>query len=130
MGQSYKELEIYKLSMKLMGDVHTVSLNDLPKFEMYEEGSQIRRSSKSIVSNIVEGYGRRYYKKEFIKFLTYAAASCDETKGHLEILYETGSLTKKVFDPLMDRYKKLGRKIYNFRKTVIKQHNNYKTPGD
>ena len=77
MGQSYKELEIYKLSMKLMGDVHTVSLNDLPKFEMYEEGSQIRRSSKSIVSNIVEGYGRRYYKKEFIKFLTYAAASCE-----------------------------------------------------
>jgi len=41
----------------------------LPKFEMYEEGSQIRRSAKSVAANIVEGYGRRRYKQEFIRFL-------------------------------------------------------------
>ncbi|MEW6570601.1 MAG: four helix bundle protein [Nitrospirota bacterium] len=76
--------------------VHKITLEELPKFEMYEEGSQIRRSSKSIVSNIVEGFGRRRYKNEFIQFLTYSIASCDETKVHLEILYQTGSL-KKIF---------------------------------
>ena len=43
---------------------------DLPKFEMFEEGSQIRRSSKSVRSNIVEGYGKRHYKNDFIRFLT------------------------------------------------------------
>ena len=36
-----------------------MTLDNLPKFEMYEEGSQIRRSSKAVASNIVEGFGRR-----------------------------------------------------------------------
>jgi four helix bundle protein len=58
---------------------------------MYEEGSQIRRSSKSVKSNIVEGYGRRRYKQEYIKFITYALASNDETLDHLETLFETVS---------------------------------------
>jgi len=52
--KSYKDLEIYKLSHSLAVGVHKMTLKELPKFEMYEEGSQIRRSSKSIVSNIVE----------------------------------------------------------------------------
>jgi len=51
----------------------------LPQFEMYEEGSQLRRSSKSVTANIVEGYGRRKYKAELLKFMIYAHASCDET---------------------------------------------------
>jgi four helix bundle protein len=51
----------------------------LPKFAFYEQGSQIRRSSKSVKDTIVEGYGRRKYKAEYIKYLTYAIASCDET---------------------------------------------------
>jgi len=55
----------------------------LPKFEMYEEGSQIRRSSKSVSNNIVEGFGRRKYKQEFIRFLTFSLGSCDETIEHL-----------------------------------------------
>ncbi|MGH7791366.1 MAG: four helix bundle protein, partial [Thermodesulfobacteriota bacterium] len=89
---------------------------------MYEEGSQIRRSSKSIVSNIVEGFGRRRYKNEFIQFLTYAIASCDETKAHLEILYETRSFKKEAFDALFHAYQELGAKLFNFRDTVIKSH--------
>ena len=124
--QSYKDLEVYQLAMKLMAEIHMMSLNELPKFEMYEEGSQIRRSSKSIVSNIVEGFGRRYYKKEFIRFLTYAVASCDETKGHLEMLCETGSLNRNIFNSLIEEYKTLGRKLYNFRKSIIEQHNAFR----
>jgi four helix bundle protein len=65
----------------------------LPKFELFEEGQQIRRSSKSVKSTIVEGYGRRRYKNEFIKFLVYAQASNDEPIDHLETLFETGSFT-------------------------------------
>lgn len=120
---SYKHLEIYQLGKELAVKVHRISLDGLPKFEIYEEGSQIRRSSKSIVANIIEGFGRRRYKNEFIQFLTYAIASCDETKGHLEMLYETGSLSKAVFDDLHGSYEKLGSKLYNFRESVIKKHN-------
>ena len=88
---SYRDLEIYKLSYDLAIKIHKMSLK-LPKYEMYEEGSQIRRSSKGITSCIVEGYGRKKYKAEFVKFLIYAHASCDETIDHLETLFETGSL--------------------------------------
>ncbi len=59
---SYKNLDIWKLSRELVIDIHKMTLTELPKFEMYETGSQIRRSSKSVKANIVEGYGRRSYK--------------------------------------------------------------------
>ena len=74
------------------------------------------------MSNIVEGFGRRRYKNEFIQFLTYAIASCDETKVHLEILHETGSLKKDVFEELFHGYEELGAKLFNFREAVIRSH--------
>ena len=52
-----------------------MTLTKLPKFEMYEEGDQIRGSSKSVKSTIVKGYGRRKYQQEYKRFLTYAIAS-------------------------------------------------------
>ena len=61
---SYRDLDIYKISLELFYIVHPSSLK-LPKYEMYELGSQIRRSSDSVVTNIVEGYGRKKYKADF-----------------------------------------------------------------
>lgn len=120
---SYRNLEIWKLSRGLVTDIHKMSLTKLPKFEMFEEGAQIRRSMKSIRSNMVEGYGRRRYKAEFIHFLTYAQASCDETTDHLEILFETGSLTDEpLFKDLFKRLDELGRKINLFTQTVEVSH--------
>lgn len=59
---SYRDLEIWKLAREAAVAVQAMTLKELPKFEMYEEGTQIRRSVKSVRSNIVEGYGRRRYK--------------------------------------------------------------------
>jgi four helix bundle protein len=53
-------LEILQLAKEIMIGIHKITLN-LPKFELFEEGSQIRRSSKSTKSNIVEGFGKRNY---------------------------------------------------------------------
>ena len=120
---SYRNLEIWKLSRGLVADIHKMSMTKLPKFEMFEEGTQIRRSMKSVRSNIVEGYGRRRYKAEFIHFLTYAQASCDETIDHLEILFETGSLTEEpLFKALSRRLDELGRKINLFTQSVEAAH--------
>jgi four helix bundle protein len=91
----------------------------LPKFEQFETGSQIRKSSKSIRSNIVEGYGRRMYKSDFIKFLIYAHSSVDETRDHLETLFETNSLVDKdTFDELSNAINKIGRMLYKYIQTV------------
>jgi four helix bundle protein len=53
---SYKNLEIWQIANELVIKIHEMTIGELPKFEMYETGSQIRRSVKSIKSNIVEGY--------------------------------------------------------------------------
>ena len=50
---SYKNLEIWQLAIQLVIDIHKMILSGLPKFEMVEEGAQIRRSVKSIKSNIL-----------------------------------------------------------------------------
>ena len=68
---SYKNLEIWKLAKENLIQIHKMTLTELPKFEMYEEGSQIRRSSKSVRSNIVEGYRRRRYRNDYIRFLNF-----------------------------------------------------------
>lgn len=120
--KSYRDLEIFVLAKELGVMIHRLTLEELLRFEMYEEGSQIRRSSKSIVSNIAEGFGRKRYKNEFIQFLTYAIASGDETKAHLEMLHETGSLKKEVFEDLLHRYEELCAKLFNFREAVIRGH--------
>ena len=74
-------------------------------------------------SSIVEGYGRRRYKQEFIRYLTYAQASCDETTDHLETLYETESLTDKgLFEELQDKLDHLGRKLNSFITSVENGH--------
>jgi len=120
---SYRDLDIYKKAHKPAVEIHTMSLG-LPKFEMYEEGSDIRRSSKSVKNNIVEGFGRRRYKQDFIRFLTYSQGSCDETSEHLVTLYETNSLKdKKMYEYFLEEYNHLGRMINNFIKTVEKNHN-------
>ncbi|TVQ03241.1 MAG: four helix bundle protein [Balneolaceae bacterium] len=120
---SYKNLEIWKMARMISVEIHQMSLH-LPTFELYETGSQIRRSSKSIRSNIVEGYGRRLYKQDFIRFLIYSQASTDETIDHLETLYETGSLNnEELFQKLSNKLTTLGKKINRFIQSVNKNHN-------
>jgi len=118
----YKNLEIWKISKEISIIIHEMSMQ-LPKHELYETGSQIRRSSKSIRSNIVEGYGRRRYKQDFIRFLIYAHSSVDETRDHIETLYETKSLTdKEIFKKISGKLDLLGKKLYLFIKSVEKNH--------
>jgi len=120
--KSYRDLDIYKKAHKLAIETHEMSLN-LPNFELHEEGNQIRKSSKSVKSNIVEGFGRRRYKQEFIKFLIYSISSCDETRDHLDTLYETKSLnSKNQYAYFCEEYDHLGKMINNFIKSVDEGH--------
>jgi four helix bundle protein len=120
-AQSYRDLEIYRLAHRLAVEVHAVSLT-LPKFELYEEGSQVRRSAKSIAANIVEGFGRRRYKAEFIRYLTFAHASCDETVEHLQLLHDCRVLAEDRCATLLEEYLKLGRMLYRFIEAVEAEH--------
>ena len=119
---SYKKLQIWVLAREVVIEVHQMTLK-LPKFEMYEEGSQIRKSSKTTKATIVEGYGRRRYKQDWIKFLVYALSSNDETMDHLENLWDTGSLSdKQLFESLKSKIEKLGKMLNGFLQTVEEIH--------
>lgn len=116
---SYKKLDIYDLASTLFLEVHPKTLQ-LPKHELYELGSQLRRSAHSIVSNIVEGYVRRRYKNEFIRFLVFAHASNDETLVHLQSILKLYPEHHEVFQKLTDEYNVLGSKINKYIQYVEK----------
>lgn len=122
---SYKKLEIWILARELSIEIHKMTLS-LPKFEQFEEGQQIRRSAKTVRSCIVEGYGRRRYKADFIKFLIYSLSSNDETIDHLETLFETASLKEEnLYHMLHQKLELLGKKLNNFLQAVERSHNEF-----
>ncbi len=121
-AQSYKDLEVYQLSHELAIEIHHLTLR-LPRYEQYEIGSQLRRSSKSISANIVEGFSRRRYKAEFVRFLIFSHGSCNESIEWLEYIRDC----YKNFEPdvkgVLERMDTLGRKINRFITVVSKSHN-------
>lgn len=109
--KSYKDLDIYNEAYRLALAVHVMT-QKLAKTEHYELGSQVRRAAQSVRSNIVEGYGRREYKNEFIRYLIFARASLLETGSHLEMsrsLYENIEIAGLIED-----YNLLGKKLAAF----------------
>ncbi|MFY9152263.1 MAG: four helix bundle protein [Prolixibacteraceae bacterium] len=119
---SYKELDVYKLAYRLAIEVHKMTIT-LPKYELYEQGSQVRRSSKSIKDNIAEGFGRRRYKDEFVRFLIFAHASCDEAISQLTMINDL-HFENNELNSLLEEYDILGAKINKFIQYV---EDNWKT---
>ena len=111
--KSYADLDIYKISYSLALDVHRLSMK-LPKYELYETGSQVRRSSKRIPANFVEGYGRRRYQAEFVRFLIFSHSSCDETVVHLNFIKDLYEHLKEEASQLIEKYTELSKKLYKF----------------
>jgi four helix bundle protein len=119
MARSYRDLEVYKVSIDLFYRTHQLSLR-LPKYELFELGSQIRRSSDSINSNIVEGYGRKEYKKDFLRFLAIARSSHDETVNHLVKICRLYPELSEEVNTLMSEYEILGKRLFSFHQYVLK----------
>ena len=121
-GEGCHHLKIYQKAHALAVAVHKMSLR-LPKHEMYETGSQIRRSSKSVVCNIVEGFALRKYKAEYLHYLYRAYGSCEETGEHLILLRESGSLEdEKTLSGLRESYSELSKMLFGFIQAVEKRH--------
>jgi len=113
----YRDLNIYQEAHRLGIAVHRFSLK-LPKFELYETGSQIRRASKSVSANIVEGYGRRRYRADYVKFLVYSQASCDETNEWLTYIRDIYEELAPEAKELLGEVDGLGRQINMFIQSV------------
>lgn len=123
MAGGFRELDIYKLAHELGVKIHKMTLS-LPKFEMFEEASQIRRSSKRVSASIVEGYALRKYKAEFLHYLYRGYGSAEETIEHLDYIWDTGSLTDKtLYYELRNLNLAINRKLFAFIQGVEREHN-------
>jgi len=80
---------------------------------------------------IVEGYGRKRYKADFIKYLVYSQAECDETMVHLDFLHETQSLGDALlYQKLKEDYDLLSKKINKFIQWVETHWNEFPQTGN
>ena len=85
---NYKDFDVYQRAYKLAIQIHQLSYS-LPKELQFDLADQVRRASRSIPSNIAEGYGRRKSTKDIQNFLTTTLGSNDEMLFTLN--YETTS---------------------------------------
>ena len=119
--KNYKDLEIYSQAFDLAVRIYFMTIK-LPNPDKFETGSQIRRSSQSIKDNIVEGYGRRRYKADFVKFLVYSHASLLEATSQAEFLNTVHPDTR--WNEITEDLNKVGIKLSNF---IIYVEPNWKT---
>ena len=119
MNQGVNDIEIYNISYKMALRIHKMTLN-FPKIEQYGGiADQLRRSSKSISANIVEGFGKNpYYKGEFKKMLVYAISSCDETILWIKMLKDLGYMREKEANIYLREYQILVKKISSFTRNL------------
>ena len=110
-----KELRVYQRSYKISLDIHKIT-QSFPRIEQYGGiADQIRRSSKSIVANIVEGYAKQnFYKADFKRMLIYSLASCDETQLWIEMSRDLGYIDDILFNKIYQELDEIGKMLYRF----------------
>lgn len=106
----YRDLNVYKLAKDTDERIFDLTLQ-FPKSEVYNLTDQIRRSVHSIIANIAEGYGRRSYPQEYIRFLVFAQASCDESREHLQTASSRKYCPPNEFKILDDKLDHIGRML-------------------
>ena len=107
-AKSFQSLVGYQKSVRLAKEVFETS-KDFPDHEIYTLTNQIRRSSRSIGSQIAEAWAKRSYKKHFISKLTDATAELNETEHWIEIAYQCGYLSQVSYQELKDLSQEVGR---------------------
>ncbi len=119
MIKSYKDLIVYQTSFELANEIYWTS-RSYPKEEMYSLTSQLLRSSRSVVANIVEGWSKRNYENTFKRHLIDSLGSCNETILWLEFSLQYKYITEDIFN-------KYNEKCTEISKMLNKLHDNWKT---
>lgn len=117
----YTELRIYQRASQLRDELFKEIEPVLNQWEI-PEIKQVIRSSASIVANIVEGHSRRFYPKDFYRFLVISLGSSDETQVHIEALFAKKYLSKEKQDYFKTHYRYLSIKILNLMNHLKKRH--------
>jgi four helix bundle protein len=101
--KSVKDLKVYNLSYELAMKIFVLT-KKFPKEETYSLTDQIRRSSRSVATNIREGFAKRKYEQVFIRHLVDALGSSEETRTWLDFSKDCGYMTNILSLELNNNY--------------------------
>jgi four helix bundle protein len=110
MLKGHRDLHVFQLAYKLAMEVFFES-RTFPVEERYSLTDQIRRSSRSVASNIAEGFRKRRYQRMFISKLSDSDAEASETQVWLDFAKDCGYLPHNRYDELMAGYEDVGRML-------------------
>ena len=100
---SVRDLGVYKLAFETAMEIYNIS-KDFPREEKYSLTDQIRRSSRSVCTNLAEAWRKRKYIAVFINKLSDSECEAAETQTWLEFSLECNYIDRKLFDKLDERY--------------------------
>ncbi len=106
----FRNLKVWQKGMAAAETIHAVT-KSFPNDELYGMTSQLRRASTSVPMNIAEGYKRRRYKKDYVKFLVMAHGSEGELETALDLCVRFKYLTPEVGTDLINHYDEIGRML-------------------
>jgi len=116
--KSYRDLEAYQRSRNLIVPVHQL-IDTLPTTEKYSLCDQMRRASKSVADNIVEGYSHKETPVKMKSFWRISMGSANEMIEHLEQTIMLKYAPADSVQPMIDEYtivaKQLNKLIQNWR---------------
>ncbi len=109
-SQGFRDLKVYKLAFRLAMEIFHESKR-FPKEERYSLTDQIRRASRSVASNIGEGYRKKRYPKMFISKMSDADGEATETQVWIDFAQNCGYLSAKRQTELRAGYEEVGRML-------------------
>ena len=110
--QSHEELDVYQLAFKAAMRIFKIS-KSFPREETYSLTDQIRRSSRSVCSNVAEAWRKRRYEAAFVSKLNDAEAEAAETQTWIGFAVECGYLSKELGQELHQTYDYVIGKLVN-----------------
>ena len=118
-NKGFEDLKTWQLARSLMIECHKLA-EALPTWERYDLTSQIRRSSKSTMANIAEGYGRYHYL-DTLRFYYIARGSLNETINHVITAHDLGYINDQRYQELYDLGREAERVLNGYIAYVWKQ---------
>jgi four helix bundle protein len=100
---SFKDLIVYQKAYKLAMEIFEIS-KDFPKEEKYSLTDQIRRSSRSVTSNIAESWAKRRYEKAFVSKLTDSLGEEYETENWLDYSRDCKYIQVEIHKRILSEY--------------------------
>ena len=113
--KSHRELNVYQIAFRNAMKIYKVS-KTFPKEEIYSLTDQIRRSSRSICSNIAEAFMRRKYPKSFSSKLNESEAEAAETQNWLDFSLECNYITFETHQLIDNEYENIVGMLVNMQR--------------